>query len=302
MSENPTLFISYTHDNEEHKSWAMKLAYDLIDPWNIDVKIDQLHSRAGSNLNYFMEQGIYKNKMILCICSDNYVEKVNDRQGGAGFEGNLISSRIIEDITNDNIIPILRNNTTSKLPYILSGKQYINFTSDDEYITSLGELVKRLWNEDKAKIPAVKGGNPFRNNIATEMKISTKMQEIQSRNIDMQGNVEFDISTNNGIYNIGIAEYAFSLKWSSRGNSSVFNYSDPKNIESIGHSNSLKSFPPTSQISNYFTIHPRIVIAQEGEFIVYANRWGNIAVVKMLEIIRISDVKTIIAFEYKIYS
>ena len=27
--DNPTVFVSYSHDNDEHKSWVLKLASDL---------------------------------------------------------------------------------------------------------------------------------------------------------------------------------------------------------------------------------------------------------------------------------
>ena len=41
--DNPTVFISYSHDNEDHKSWVLKLASDLrshgvnaiLDQWDL---------------------------------------------------------------------------------------------------------------------------------------------------------------------------------------------------------------------------------------------------------------------------
>lgn len=74
--KNPTVFISYSHDNEQHKEWVAKLAGDLYSH-GVNVIFDQWDLRIGSDLRFFMEQGLSESNLVLCICSENYVNKVN---------------------------------------------------------------------------------------------------------------------------------------------------------------------------------------------------------------------------------
>lgn len=302
---NPTVFISYTHDNEKHIKWVEKLAYDLTTPWNINVIIDQWNARIGGDLNYFMEQSIYKSRVILCICSDNYVDKVNSRAGGAGYEGNLISSKVMTGITNENIIPIIRNNELDKkMPHFFGNREYIDLSKDEVYTKELTRLVERLWDHDKSKVPVVAGGNPFKKDIAHKLKIETMMLNVKYRSIEMDSTINFNINKNNGIYNIGKGEFEFSLNWSSCGRSAVYCYSDPSNIESIAHSSSLDDFPTLKQITEHFETVKRTVRAKVGDFILYTNQYSNISVVKLLTISQSEESSRYenITFQYKIYN
>lgn len=57
MSDAPKCFISYSHDNNDHKDWVLKLSTRLM--YNgVDVKLDQWDLGLGSDLPAFMEQGI----------------------------------------------------------------------------------------------------------------------------------------------------------------------------------------------------------------------------------------------------
>ena len=75
MAEHPKTFISYSHDNDEHKAWVKKLAIDLRQHMGVDVIFDQWDLRIGSDLSLFMEQGLNEATLIICICSDEYVRK-----------------------------------------------------------------------------------------------------------------------------------------------------------------------------------------------------------------------------------
>lgn len=70
------LFISYSHDNEQHKEWVAKLASDLRSH-GVDVILDRWDLRIGDDLPFFMENGLSKSNLVLVICSSLYVEKAN---------------------------------------------------------------------------------------------------------------------------------------------------------------------------------------------------------------------------------
>ncbi|WP_356741458.1 toll/interleukin-1 receptor domain-containing protein [Pseudoalteromonas sp. APC 3250] len=50
----PKVFISYSHDSQEHKKWVLDLATRLRNS-GVDAIIDQWELRPGDDLPYFME-------------------------------------------------------------------------------------------------------------------------------------------------------------------------------------------------------------------------------------------------------
>ena len=76
-TNNPKVFISYSWDNEkndDHKNWVKKLATDLV-RHGVDVILDQWDVRLGNDLAFFMEQGLPKSQLVICICSEQYAAK-----------------------------------------------------------------------------------------------------------------------------------------------------------------------------------------------------------------------------------
>lgn len=61
----PKVFISYSHDSEEHKNWVLKLSCDLI-KHGVDVILDQWDVRLGDDLPFFMEQGLTSSNLA-CV-------------------------------------------------------------------------------------------------------------------------------------------------------------------------------------------------------------------------------------------
>ena len=64
MSTAPTVFISYSHDNEPHKEWVYNLACRLIES-GVETILDQWDLQLGSNLAKFMEQGLSSSDRVL---------------------------------------------------------------------------------------------------------------------------------------------------------------------------------------------------------------------------------------------
>ncbi len=72
----PKVFISYSHDSEEHKAWVADLARFLISN-GIDVVIDAWNLRRGEDIPKFMEDGLSSADRVLMICTERYVEKAD---------------------------------------------------------------------------------------------------------------------------------------------------------------------------------------------------------------------------------
>ena len=89
--ENPKLFISYCWTNQEHESWVLNLATELVEN-GVDVIIDKWNLREGQDSYKFMEQMVNNKdiKKVLLICNKKYAERANNRDGGVGTETQIM--------------------------------------------------------------------------------------------------------------------------------------------------------------------------------------------------------------------
>lgn len=85
MMGAPVCFISYDKQTTGNEIWVNKLAGDLKKN-NIDVLLDDNSLEFGSDLARFMESGIRDSNFVLIVCTENYARKVNNEEGGVGFE------------------------------------------------------------------------------------------------------------------------------------------------------------------------------------------------------------------------
>ena len=294
--DKPTVFISYSHDNDEHKSWALKLASNLTSH-GVIVILDQWDLRLGSDLRFFMENGLSESKLVLCICSETYVHKVNSGKGGSGYEGMIMTQSLLQDANSDFIISIIRNNNSNdKVPKAFASKFYIDFSDDDKYVEKFQELLERIYGEDVKKKPPL-GENPFDGNLSRQIDIKTKVESALYHSPDMEGTVTFRFDNNNGCYIIGNGEYAFETRWSRAGNNSIYAYG------LIGYKTGETEFPKSENLYDYdYSSNVRTI--QTGQIVVFRNLNRHFAAIKLGPVKSSShgydyDEMT---FDYKIYS
>ncbi|MBR5258932.1 MAG: toll/interleukin-1 receptor domain-containing protein [Eggerthellaceae bacterium] len=210
---NPAVFISYSHDSEEHKAWVLKLATDLRSH-GVDAILDQWDLRIGSDLRFFMERGLTAANLVLCICSEAYVDKVDTGSGGSGYEGMIMTRSLLQNAKTEFIVPVVRNNSSSKkVPVALTSKLYIDFTDDKQYIARYQELLARIYGEDSKKKPPL-GSNPFSVTMSEMIELKNKIESVRYCSAAMDGSVVFRFDNNNGLYTLGSGEYTFSTRWS----------------------------------------------------------------------------------------
>jgi len=92
------VFISYSWDSELHKTWVKTLAKRLRKD-GVDVKLDCWSAVPGSQLPAFMEESIRDNEFVLIVCTPNYKNKSDNRKGGVGYEGDIMTAEIMAEIT-----------------------------------------------------------------------------------------------------------------------------------------------------------------------------------------------------------
>lgn len=137
-------FISYSWDNDNHKNWVRELAARLRSD-GIDVTLDQWHLVPGDQLPKFMEQAVRESNYVLIVCTHKYKERSDNRQGGVGYEGDIMTAEVMSSGNQRKFIPIVRQQSWSdSAPSWLLGKYYIDFSSSPYPETSYDDLLTTL--------------------------------------------------------------------------------------------------------------------------------------------------------------
>lgn len=156
--ENPTVFISYSQENDEHKKWVKDLADRLLSD-GIEVIVDQYDLTLGDRLPQFMEQSVSGVDYVLIICTPTYKSKSDARRGGVGYEGHIISGELLTKGNERKFIPVIRKGSIAEaLPVFLAGKYGIDLTGGKEYENNYKDLVATIYGAEKK--PKV-GKQPF---------------------------------------------------------------------------------------------------------------------------------------------
>ena len=277
----PTVFVSYSHDDEDHSNWVLQLATRLrfngvntiLDRWNLTL---------GKNVAAFIEQGLSKSHRILCICSDNYVNKANSIEGGVGYEKKIMTAEIMADLNRDWVIPIIRNNRgDEKVPNFLKGALYIDFQDDLRYETKYEKLLRSLLDEPVLPVPPL-GENPFETvKQFANQKFLPSSEKYASP--ATTGRVTFDYSNNNGRYSIGFGELMFEPKWSKSSDRDIQLLSDPDSILTVAVVKDKREIREVDDARTYDG-SSRIRRPNVGQIAVLRNSNGFWAAIKVISI------------------
>lgn len=144
MKKRPRAFVSYTWDNEDHKKQVKDLAVRLCGD-GIDVVLDDWSNSPGAQLPQFMETAVRESDAVIIICTPRYRERFDDRRGGAGYEGHMITAELLQGGNQEKFFTLLwQGEPTTALPSALAGKRFLDFRDrrrDDRY----HELVRAVY-------------------------------------------------------------------------------------------------------------------------------------------------------------
>lgn len=118
-----------------------------------------------------------------------------------------------------------------------------------------------------------------------------------------EGEMSFDYSRNSGMLPIGEGEYLFDTKWTKASDQYIHVYSDEENIEKIGYLEGIKKFPNANNFKDFFKKSSRSYTVGVGDIVLWRNKWGKYAAVKVKEIRDNSRgaKEDKLSIEYKIY-
>ncbi len=140
------VFISYSWDDDSHKDWVATLAERLrLD--GVDVVLDRWGAVPGDQLPEFMERAIRENEYVVIICTPRYKQKSDAREGGVGYEGDIMTAEVMTQQNHRKFIPALRNGSWAEsAPSWLAGKYYVNLSGDPYSERDYADLVRTLLN------------------------------------------------------------------------------------------------------------------------------------------------------------
>ncbi len=151
-------FISYSWESEIHKGWVRDLSIRLRKDW-IDITLDQWDLVPGDQLPEFMERAVRESDFILIVCTRQYKNRSDNRQGGVGYEGDIMTSEVMNSRNHRKFIPILRQAPWEEsAPSWLSGKYYIDLSSTPISESQYEDLLNTLLGT-RTEAPPLGGSN-----------------------------------------------------------------------------------------------------------------------------------------------
>jgi hypothetical protein len=92
-----------------------------------------------------MERAIRDNEFVVIICTPRYKHRSDAREGGVGYEGDIMTAEIMSSQNHRKFIPVLRSGSwPDAAPSWLLAKYYINLTGDPYSERDYEDLVRTL--------------------------------------------------------------------------------------------------------------------------------------------------------------
>src|SRR5659263_59872 len=127
---NPKVFISYSHDSEEHKDRALALS-DRLRADGIECIIDQYETSPPEGWAQWMIKQVKKANFVLIVCTETYQlrfegEEEPEKGKGAIWAGVIITQQIYEaQARNEKFIPVIFTaEDETHIPTILRSATY----------------------------------------------------------------------------------------------------------------------------------------------------------------------------------
>lgn len=156
---SPKVFVSYSHDSEQHKDWVRQLSERLRSD-GVDILLDQWEIGPGDDVTHFMELALSSCHRVLIICTEGYIRKANTLKGGVGYERMIITAEIAKHLKTRKFIPILRNVQLEELPKFLGPRICVDLRRGELDQTQYDILLRTLLDKPKHKKPPL-GQSPY---------------------------------------------------------------------------------------------------------------------------------------------
>ena len=194
----PTAFITYSWDDEDHKAWVKGLAERLRGD-GVDVLLDIWEVAPGGQMPEFMERGVADSDFVLVICTPGYRERSDERRGGVGYEGHIITSEMAVRGNHEKFIPILRWGTwgdggpTDAAAAWIRGKRYIDMSGDPYSEEQYKELVQTLFDV-REEAPPIGEPPSIASEPSAQRQEAERIDESEARPDELESELKWSVS------------------------------------------------------------------------------------------------------------
>jgi hypothetical protein len=154
-SETVKVFISYTHDSEDHKERVLQLS-EQLNGEGVDCTIDQYEESPAQGWARWMNDQVDAAHFVLVVATETYERRYLGREvSGKGLGGQWEGFAITQDIyeqggRNDKFIPVIFEATDSQfIPRSLRSATHYRVDTPDGY----EDLYRRLTRQPRIKKP-----------------------------------------------------------------------------------------------------------------------------------------------------
>ena len=156
------VFISYSHDSNEHADRVLALA-DALCGLGIDVTLDRyVHPAPEEGWPRWMDRNLDEARFVLMICTETYRRRVMGREEpgkglGVSWEGSLIYNRIYHDKpSGSRFIPVLLpGSEPAHIPNPVQGHSYYRIVTFDLTHPGFEALYRHLTNQPATTRPGL---------------------------------------------------------------------------------------------------------------------------------------------------
>lgn len=153
---HPRVFISYSWDDEDHKSWVRMLATELQTN-GVHVFLDQWDAHPGIDLPTYMESSVRDADHVLLICTPPFAMRANTVKGGVGYEKVVVTGEIFGGASSPRkFVPLLRRGEHNEaLPSYLKSRGFIDFRDEGLWAVKFEDLLRHIHGAPRFVRPPV---------------------------------------------------------------------------------------------------------------------------------------------------
>jgi hypothetical protein len=170
----PRAFISYSWDGTDHQDRVSELAERLQGESGVQIVFDKWGLQSGGDKQHFMEQAVTAQDFVIIVCTENYAERADNREGGVGYETMVISAEMADDLRSKKFIPVLRQGTfKTSFPTYIKNKMGVDL-SGNPYREDEDERLIRVLHGEAIQGPPI-GKKP---DFTKKPIVNTKVESI----------------------------------------------------------------------------------------------------------------------------
>jgi SEFIR domain len=133
VDRHPRVFISYSHDSDDHADRVLTLA-NRLRAEGIDVTLDQYEISPPEGWPSWMERQVRDSDFVLVVCTEIYLRRAERREDpGAGhgviFESTLSLQHLYNaGMRNTRFVPVVfEDRDTNHIPTQLGGGKLVQY-------------------------------------------------------------------------------------------------------------------------------------------------------------------------------